>query len=65
MITLAVDCGELSAPLNGSVHGSETTFPNTLEFFCDDGFILDGSPSRKCQSNATWSGRAAFCRGKT
>ncbi|KAL9989269.1 hypothetical protein ACROYT_G003802 [Oculina patagonica] len=60
----AVDCGELPAPLNGSVHGSSTTFPNTLEFSCDEGFILDGSPSRKCQANTTWGGKAAFCRAR-
>lgn len=64
MINLAVECGRLSAPLNGSVQGSATTFPNMLEFSCEKGFILDGSASRKCQANTTWSGKAAICRGK-
>lgn len=63
MINLAVDCGRLSAPLNGSLQGAATTFPNTLEFSCDEGFILDGSAIRTCQANATWSGKAAICRG--
>ena len=63
MINLAVDCGELCAPLNGSLQGSATTFPNVLEFSCDVGFILGGSAVRKCQANATWSGNTAICRG--
>ena len=63
MIDLAVDCGRLSAPLNGSLQGSATTFPNTLEFSCDEGFTLGGSALRKCQANATWSGKTAICRG--
>ena len=63
MVNLAVDCGRLSAPLNGSLQGSATTFPNMLEFSCDAGFILGGSAVRKCQANATWSGNAAICRG--
>lgn len=63
MINLAVDCGRLSAPLNGSMQGSATTFPNVLEFSCDLGFILGGSAVRKCQANATWTGKTAICRG--
>ena len=64
VINIAIDCGELSAPLNGSVEGSETTFPNVLWFSCDEGFELDGSASRKCQANGTWSGVTTFCRGR-
>lgn len=63
VIYLAVDCGTLSAPLNGSVQGSVTTFPNVLQLGCDRGFTLEGSNVRKCQANATWSGRTTFCKG--
>ena len=63
MINLAVDCGRLSAPRNGTLQGSATIFPNVLEFSCDLGFTLGGSAVRKCQANATWSGKRAICRG--
>ena len=64
VINLAIDCGELSAALNGSVQGSDTTFPNVLWFSCDEGFELNGSTSRKCQANGTWSGVTTLCRGR-
>ena len=63
LIYLAVDCGGLSAPVNGSIQGSATTFPNAIEFSCDSGFLLEGSAVRKCQANATWSGKTTTCQG--
>ena len=60
----AKDCGLLKVPLNGSLVGSNlTTFPNSLTFTCDEGFYLKGSPVRKCQANAVWSGSETFCQG--
>ena len=61
---LAVDCGPLHAPTNGSLHGTLTTFPNTLSFTCDKGFLLRGSELRACQANRTWSGLGTTCPGK-
>ena len=63
LLFLAIDCGGLSAPQNGSLQGSATTFPNMLEFSCDEGFILEGSASRACQANGTWSGNTTLCEG--
>lgn len=60
---LAVDCGELDVPVNGSLQGSSTSFPNVMMFECDEGFILYGSKHRVCQSNRTWSGMKARCVG--
>ena len=61
---LAVDCGPLSAPKNGSSSGNITVFPNSLVFKCDPGFILNGSATRACQANGTWSGMQATCNGR-
>ena len=51
--------------MNGSVIGSQTTFPNKLEFSCDEGFDLIGSTARKCEADGVWSGEQPSCRGKT
>ena len=51
--------------MNGSLVGQNvTTFPNSLTFACNKGFVLKGSHVRRCQANAVWSGNETFCRGK-
>ncbi|XP_020615812.1 CUB and sushi domain-containing protein 3-like isoform X2 [Orbicella faveolata] len=60
----AIDCGKLLAPRNGSMVGKETTYPNSLKFSCDEGFILSGSWLRKCQTNGTWSGNETKCQAQ-
>lgn len=60
----ANDCGKLLIPLNGSLLGNQTTFPNFVTFSCDEGFLLRGSKVRHCQANKTWTGTAASCDGK-
>ena len=60
----AKDCGNLSVPLNGSFSGRETIFPNEVTFSCDEGFILNGSRVRHCQSNGSWSGIETSCTGR-
>ena len=61
---LAVNCGGLSSPLNGSISGNLTVYPNIVSFSCDPGFILRGSSIRKCRSNGTWDGFKTACAGK-
>ena len=60
----AKDCGPLTVPLNGSITGRETTFPNEVRLSCNEGFILYGSTVRSCQADATWSGNETSCKGK-
>ena len=63
ILLLAIDCGNLPTPRNGSIHGEHTTYSNTLRFICDDGFTLVGSTIRKCGANGTWSGVGTVCKG--
>lgn len=61
---VAKDCGIVKIPLDGSIVGpNRTTFPNSLTFTCDRGFLLKGSRVRQCQANATWSGSETYCQG--
>ena len=60
---VAVNCGGLSSPMNGSISGNLTVYPNIVTFSCDPGFILRGSSVRKCQSNGTWDGYETNCEG--
>ena len=61
---VAVNCGGLSSPMNGSISGNLTVYPNIVTFSCDPGFNLRGSSVRKCQSNGTWDGYETTCEGK-
>lgn len=58
-----MDCGKLPVPHNGTMAGKETTYPNSLRFRCDEGFILSGSWLRKCQTDGKWSGNETKCQG--
>jgi len=59
----AVDCGSLISPMNGSMLGSKTVFPNSIEFSCDEGFDLLGSTIRTCKSDGQWNGNTTICKG--
>lgn len=61
--SLAKDCGPLSLPLNGSMIGNETTFPNEVSFSCHEGFVLHGSTVRRCEAEGSWSGNQTECEG--
>ena len=50
--------------MNGSSSGDSTVFPNSLLFNCDPGFILNGSSTKTCQANGTWSGLSTVCVGR-
>ena len=60
---LAVNCGGVYSPMNGSISGNLTVYPNIVTFSCDPGYILRGSSVRKCQSNGTWDGNETVCEG--
>lgn len=63
-VNLAVDCGPLAVPMNGSLSGDSTVFPNSVFFNCDAGFILNESSKRTCQADGTWSGSRTVCVGR-
>ena len=58
---LAVDCGDLTDPLNGQVALNSTTFQSVVAYECDSGFNLEGGMERTCQASGEWSGTAPTC----
>ena len=60
---VAVDCGKLLAPRNGSMYGEDATYPNFVTFRCNQGFDMRGSAYRRCLYNGTWSGLNTTCEG--
>jgi len=63
VVNLAIDCGALAVPRNGSLEGAKTVYPNILKFTCDQGFDIIGSFVRECLWNGSWSGMHPKCQG--
>jgi len=61
-------CPILSAPENGQISCSpgNDSPGDTCTFTCDDGFQLEGTESRTCQDDLTWTGfdDDTFCLGQ-
>ncbi|XP_066294703.1 sushi, von Willebrand factor type A, EGF and pentraxin domain-containing protein 1-like [Branchiostoma lanceolatum] len=65
---LAVKCPDLSRPSHGGItcsSGYEFRYPEACNFACGPGYelTLSSSPTRQCQTNATWSGNDVECIG--
>ena len=56
-----VDCGPLDDPANGGVLLLNTTTGSSAVYRCDDGFTINGTDVRICQSSGQWSGEAPVC----
>lgn len=55
-------CGRLPAIRNGRVDLSGTAVGSTATYSCDQGFLLVGEATRRCQLNGEWTGNEPFCR---
>ena len=58
---LGIDCGDPSAPGNGTVTASTTTVGSTAVYACLDGFQLMGAASVECLSTGSWSDNPPQC----
>ena len=65
LLSLAVDCGPLSDPINGHVTTPNgTTLGFQANYNCNEGFFISGSPIRSCEANGVWSGPEPTCMSK-
>ncbi|KAI8478750.1 biological adhesion, partial [Branchiostoma belcheri] len=53
-------CDDPGAPRNGSRRGNFFQ-GGYVDFFCDDGFILNGATPTRCQTNANWTEPVPVC----
>ncbi|CAH1263509.1 CSMD3 [Branchiostoma lanceolatum] len=56
-----ISCPALNAPTNGQMNAGNNFVGDQATFACDLGFNLNGSSSRTCQSDGTWSGIQPVC----
>lgn len=56
-------CPPLDPPANGLMDPSSTTgeVGESVTYRCDTNYLIQGSASRSCQENLTWSGTDATC----
>ena len=62
-----VSCLSLPPLLNGMITYNSTASPEgntTATYNCNDGYMLIGESTHKCQSDITWSNTAPYCIGK-
>ena len=50
-----------SSPMNGRVHGSDSTFGSCVQFSCNDGHTLFGDRTICCSENGTWNTTKPTC----
>ncbi|KAL4228764.1 hypothetical protein ACF0H5_011806 [Mactra antiquata] len=56
------DCGILEAPENGDViYNSNTLYGSTVDYKCNDGYIVNGLSTRTCLHTRQWSDVAPSC----
>ena len=55
MLFVAIDCGTIEAPENGTVSVSSTTYNSRANYSCNEGYILIGDESVTCLASGMWS----------
>ena len=56
-------CPSLPSPRNGYVT-DDVTVDSLANYTCNDGYLLIGNSSRRCQYNGEWTGFPPLCRSE-
>ena len=60
------ECLLLEDPENGRVNVSDGAVSGAVATYtCDEGFVLDGPDSRRCDNEGMWSGSQPECKGQS
>ncbi|KAI8500842.1 hypothetical protein Bbelb_216600 [Branchiostoma belcheri] len=55
-------CASRSAPANGAVSPTgAVSYPNSVTFTCNSGYVLSGAATATCQADGTWSHPVPTC----
>ena len=60
-IFIGVDCSTPKQLRDGSVSYDGTGYNMVVMYKCDEGYSLNGSTTRVCQSSGKWSGEEPLC----
>uniref|UniRef100_A0ABM5FRU3 Sushi, von Willebrand factor type A, EGF and pentraxin domain-containing protein 1 isoform X2 n=1 Tax=Pogona vitticeps TaxID=103695 RepID=A0ABM5FRU3_9SAUR len=58
----AIQCPVPPKLSHGQISGSNFAFGKGIEYRCDEGYVLHGSPSNICQANGTWAKETPSCK---
>lgn len=57
-----VQCSYPDPPVNGQLYYEDTLYKSTVNYTCDEGYILDGASSAVCQIDGKWSAPEPQCK---
>uniref|UniRef100_A0A8C4PVH3 CUB and Sushi multiple domains 3 n=1 Tax=Equus asinus asinus TaxID=83772 RepID=A0A8C4PVH3_EQUAS len=66
-ILIVISCGDPGIPANGLRYGDDNVVGQNVSYMCQPGYTmeLNGSRTRTCTTNGTWSGVMPTCRAVT
>ena len=57
-------CENLMNPLNGQVSTTTLNHGGVATYECSVGYVIEGTATRMCEGNGTWSANAPICKSK-
>ncbi|XP_078573892.1 E-selectin-like [Branchiostoma floridae x Branchiostoma japonicum] len=59
-------CPLLTAPTNGALSPTgQVSYPNSVTFTCNTGYVRNGAASATCQADGTWNNNVPTCTPRT
>ncbi|XP_078667358.1 uncharacterized protein LOC144909170 [Branchiostoma floridae x Branchiostoma belcheri] len=55
-------CPSLTAPANGALSSTATSYQTVVNFTCNPGYVVNGTTNTTCQADGTWSNLVPTCR---
>ncbi|XP_043572153.1 sushi, von Willebrand factor type A, EGF and pentraxin domain-containing protein 1 isoform X1 [Chiloscyllium plagiosum] len=55
-------CNPPPSPINGQAHYNAISVGQTVNFYCDEGYNVEGASSAECMANGSWSQPVPVCK---